>query len=180
MARPAQVMCTPSAALASHPPAARRSARALPPAPPNWRRGPGVVQTYYRSRSPNRSDSRVVLHGGVCPCCARRFKAAAPAGLEPGSPFGPNLRAFVLYLRFGQAIPFERLARLMRDLFGLEISEGALANLLQHSAQAFAAQASLIKRACCPARCWPPTRPACALARRPSGLGVHHADSAAS
>ncbi len=90
--------------------------------------------------------TRVVLHGGVCPCCAGRFKAAAPAGLEPGSPFGPNLRAFVLYLRFGQAIPFERLARLMRDLFGLEISEGALANLLQNSAPAFAAQTSLIKQ----------------------------------
>jgi transposase len=88
----------------------------------------------------------VVLHGGVCPCCAGRFKATAPAGLEPGSPFGPNLRAFVLYLRFGQAIPFERLARLMRDLFGLEISEGALAKLLQNSAPAFAAQTSLIKQ----------------------------------
>src|SRR5713226_1663359 len=68
--------------------------------------------------------TRVTLHGGVCPCCARRFKAAAPEGLEPGSPFGPNLRAFVLYLRFAQAIPFERLARLMFDLLGLEISEG--------------------------------------------------------
>lgn len=59
---------------------------------------------------------------------------------------GPNLRAFVLYLRFGQVIPFERLARLLRDLFGLEISEGALANLLEDSAPAFAAQTSLIKQ----------------------------------
>jgi transposase len=107
-----------------------------------------AVQTYDRIEIPEIAPdvTRVVLHGGVCPCCARRFKAAAPAGLEPGSPFGPNLRAFVLYLRFGQAIPFERLARLMRDLFGLEISEGALANLLQDSAPAFAAQTSLIKR----------------------------------
>ncbi len=40
--------------------------------------------------------TRVTLYGGVCSCCARRFKAAPPAGLEPGSPFGPNLRAFVL------------------------------------------------------------------------------------
>ena len=70
--------------------------------------------------------TRVTLHGGVCPCCRRRFRAAPPAGLAPGSPFGPNLRAFVLYLRFAQAIPFERLARLMSDLLGLEISEGAL------------------------------------------------------
>src|SRR5215207_6101287 len=40
--------------------------------------------------------TRVTLHGGTCPCCHERFKATPPAGLEPGSPFGPNLRAFVL------------------------------------------------------------------------------------
>ena len=89
--------------------------------------------------------TRVTLHGGVCPCCMRRFKAPAPAGLAPGSPFGPNLRAFVLYLRFAQAIPFERLARLMSDLLGLEISEGALANMLEASGSAFARQTSLIR-----------------------------------
>jgi transposase len=89
--------------------------------------------------------TRVVLHGGVCPCCRAKFKAAPPEGLEPGSPFGPNLRAFVLYLRFGQAIPFERLERLMRDLFGLEISEGALANMMEDAAPAFAAQTNRIK-----------------------------------
>jgi transposase len=107
-----------------------------------------AVQTYDRIEIPEIAPdvTRVVLHGGVCPCCAGRFKAAAPAGLEPGSPFGPNLRAFALYLRFGQAIPFERLTRLMRDLFGLEISEGALANMLRNSAPAFAVQTSLIKQ----------------------------------
>jgi len=89
--------------------------------------------------------TRVTLHGGVCPCCRQRFRAPPPAGLAPGSPFGPNLRAFVLYLRFAQAIPFERLARLMSDLLGLEISEGALANMLEASGGAFARQASLIR-----------------------------------
>src|SRR5271166_6345942 len=48
--------------------------------------------------------TRVSLYGGVCPCCAKRFKAEPPAGLEPGSPFGPNLRAFVVYLRSVQGI----------------------------------------------------------------------------
>ena len=89
--------------------------------------------------------TRVTLYGGVCPCCRHRFRATPPAGLAPGSPFGPNLRAFVLYLRFAQAIPFERLARLMSDLLGLEISEGALANMLEASGDAFARQASLIR-----------------------------------
>jgi transposase len=89
--------------------------------------------------------TRVVLHGGICPCCTRRFKAAPPAGLEPGSPFGPNLRAFAIYLRFAHAISFERLSRLMSDLLGVEISEGALVNILAASRSAFARQTSLIR-----------------------------------
>jgi transposase len=106
-----------------------------------------AVQTYDRIEIPEivPDVTRVTLHGGTCPCCHRRFKAAPPTGLEPGSPFGPNLRAFVLYLRFGQAIPFERLERLMSDLFGLAISEGALANMLRDSAPAFEAQTSRIR-----------------------------------
>jgi transposase len=30
--------------------------------------------------------TRVTLHGGICPCCAKRFKAQPPQGFEPGSP----------------------------------------------------------------------------------------------
>jgi transposase len=95
----------------------------------------GVVQTpvhsYDRIEIPEiRPDvTRVTLLGGMCPCCAKPFKAAPPAGLEPGSPFGPNLRAFAIYLRFTQAISFERLSRLLSDPFGLGISEGALVNM---------------------------------------------------
>jgi transposase len=89
--------------------------------------------------------TRVTLYGGTCPCCAKRFKAAAPTGLEPGSPFGPNLRAFALYLRFTQAISFERLSHLFSDLLGVDISEGALVNMFDDSRAAFARQASLIR-----------------------------------
>jgi transposase len=111
----------------------------------------GVAQrpahTYDRIEIPEiKPDvTRVILHGGVCPCCTKTFMAPAPAGLEPGSPFGPNLRTFVLYLRFTQAISFERLSRLCCDLLGLDISEGALVNMLDDSKLAFAAQASLIR-----------------------------------
>jgi transposase len=106
-----------------------------------------ALQAYDRIEIPEiKPDvTRVTLHGGVCPCCHARFKAAPPAGLEPGSPFGPNLRAFILYLRFGQAIPFERLERLMHDLFGLDVSEGALANMMEDSAPSFEAQMNRIK-----------------------------------
>ncbi len=89
--------------------------------------------------------TRVTRHGGVCPCCGKRFKAPAPADMAPGSPFGPNLRAFVIYLRFTQGIAFERLARLLSDLLGLDISEGALINMLAAARDAFSAQATAIR-----------------------------------
>ena len=106
-----------------------------------------ALQSYDRIEIPEiKPDvTRVTLHGGVCPCCAKRFKAAAPQGLEPGSPFGPNLRAFAIYLRASHAVSFERLARLMSDLLGLEISEGALVNILDDSRGAFAEQTNLIR-----------------------------------
>jgi len=63
--------------------------------------------------------TRVTLYGGVCPCCAKKFKAPPPIGLEPGSPFGPNLRAFVHYLRYDHAVSFERLERLSNEVVAL-------------------------------------------------------------
>jgi transposase len=90
--------------------------------------------------------TQVTLQGGVCPCCGKRFKAEAPEGLEPGSPFGPNLCALVIYLRSVQAIPLARLADVLFDLLGLRISEGAIVNILEASQDAFAAQTSRFKR----------------------------------
>jgi transposase len=55
------------------------------------------------------------------------------------------LRALVLYLRFTQGIGFERLSRLMSDMFGLPISEGALVNILLGARQRFAAASAAIR-----------------------------------
>jgi transposase len=80
---------------------------------------------------PVRPDvTRVRLFGGRCPCCGERATAEAPAGLEPGSPFGPSIAAMVVYLHYAHAIGMERLALLMDELFGLAISEGAISNIL--------------------------------------------------
>ena len=37
--------------------------------------------------------TRINRHRGVCPCCRRRVAAPPPEGFEPGSSFGPGLRA---------------------------------------------------------------------------------------
>jgi len=74
--------------------------------------------------------TRVHRHRGVCPCCARGFQAPVPEGLEPGSPFGPGIVALVLHLHITQAIGFQRLVKLMDEVFGVSLSEGAVANML--------------------------------------------------
>jgi len=74
--------------------------------------------------------TRIHCHRGVCPCCHRRVAAPVPEGFAPGSPFGPGLCALIIHLHVTQAIGFERLARLLAEVFGLTLSEGAIANIL--------------------------------------------------
>ncbi len=74
--------------------------------------------------------TRVHLFGGRCGCCGMRAVASAPAGLQPGSPFGHSVEAMVVYLHYTHAISLERLGTLMCEVFGLSISEGALCNIL--------------------------------------------------
>ena len=74
--------------------------------------------------------TRIHRRRGVCPCCHKRVAAPAPEGFAPGSPFGPGLCALIIHLHVTQAIGFERLARLLAEVFGLTLSEGAIANIL--------------------------------------------------
>jgi transposase len=89
--------------------------------------------------------TRVVLLGGTCACCKRRYKAAPPAGLAPGSPFGEKLRAAIVYLRMTHAVSIARLKALCRDLLGLDISEGALVDILKGAAAPVAETVGTIK-----------------------------------
>ena len=74
--------------------------------------------------------TRINRHRGVCPCCQKRIAAPAPEGFDPGSPFGPGLSALIIHLHVTQAISFQRLVWLMAEVFGVSISEGAIANIL--------------------------------------------------
>lgn len=89
--------------------------------------------------------TRVTLMGGTYPCGAKNFRAEPPADMPQGSPFGPNLGALVLYLRFTQGVALERLKRLLLDMFGLDVSEGTLVNMLDAAHEKFAAQVNLVR-----------------------------------
>jgi transposase len=74
-----------------------------------------------------------------CPQCSARVTAPLPAAAQ-GSPFGPRLHGLALYLKTFQAISFARLERMLSELFGVKVSQGALANMLKRSHAPFEAR----------------------------------------
>jgi transposase len=75
--------------------------------------------------------TRIELLGGRCRGCGGRFRAQSPEGMAPGSPFGPGIRTLLAYLHHSHHVSFEPLSRLSRELLGLTISEGAIANMFR-------------------------------------------------
>ena len=111
---------------------------------PEERQAP--VQVYDRVEIPpiKPDVTRVRLFGGRCACCGERAVASAPAGLEPGSPFGKSIEALVIYLHYAQAIGLERLRLVLAEIFGLSISEGALCNILARASAPLSTAANAI------------------------------------
>jgi transposase len=96
---------------------------------------------------PLRPDvTRVRLFGGRCACCGERVTAAAPVGLEPGSPFGQSIAALVVDLHYTHAIGMERLVTVMDEIFGLSISEGAISNILARAREPLLAATAAIEK----------------------------------
>lgn len=88
--------------------------------------------------------TRIHLHKGQCPCCKRRVVAQAPGDMPPGSPFGPGIVALVTYLHACQMVSYSRMTEVLDGLFGLKLSEGAIANMLARAQAPFAADAAAI------------------------------------
>jgi transposase len=80
-----------------------------------------------------------------CPVCGTTQTADYPAGLEPERVFGPRLEAVAHYLHLAHPLSYVRTQTLLGDLFGLDISLGALVNVVKRASGTFhdAAQAIL-------------------------------------
>src|SRR5579884_4407750 len=115
--------------------------------------------------------TRIHRHRGICPGCRRAFSAPPPAGLAPGSPFGPALCALLLPLHVTQAIGFERLSRLMDEVFGVAVSAGALANILARAEAPMIIAAEAVANRSAPARWSPRMRLRRGSGAKPGGSG---------
>jgi transposase len=69
-----------------------------------------------------------------CPHCQQITIAAFPAGVQAPIQYGPNVGATVVYLVQQQLLPLARTCEVMRDLLGVQMSEGTVCDLIKRCA----------------------------------------------
>ena len=85
-------------------------------------------------------------HEVVCPHCQSLNRASLPEGLEAERYFGPRLEATVVFLKHQQHLSYERIVVTLRELFGLELSEGGVASIIARAGERAAVAAAEIKQ----------------------------------
>jgi len=79
-----------------------------------------------------------------CPACGQTQTVDYPAGLEAERVFGPRLEAVVHYLHLAHPLSYVRVQDILHDLFGLDISLGALVNTVRRARDTFSTAAQTI------------------------------------
>ncbi len=82
-----------------------------------------------------------------CPSCQHITIAAFPAGVQAPIQYGPNVGATAVYLVEQQLLPLARACEVMRDLLGVQMSEGTVWELIKRCALALAPVEQQIKEA---------------------------------
>ena len=72
-------------------------------------------------------------YGTECPCCGEDQVVAPPVSLDMQRAFGARLEATVVYYRQEQHMSYVRTRAAMRDLHGVEISEGGIDKIMQRA-----------------------------------------------
>jgi transposase len=67
----------------------------------------------------------------LCPKCGNFQQSSYPEGVNTHIQYGSNVEAAIAYLSVYQYMPFKRLKECMQHFFGLEISQGSIANILE-------------------------------------------------
>lgn len=74
-------------------------------------------------------------HEVTCPTCGHTERGTLPAGLEADQHFGPRLEATVTYLQHQQHLSYERTQATLTDVFGVALSEGGQACIIERVGQ---------------------------------------------
>lgn len=67
----------------------------------------------------------------VCPGCGHTVRSEFPEGVNGEVSYGPNVQALVVYLCEEHAVSYQRIKRLLNDMFHIDMSEGTIDNIVQ-------------------------------------------------
>jgi transposase len=96
------------------------------------------------------TEHRVHVHS--CPQCGNRTQAAFPAGVAAPVQYGPRICAMVVYLLHGHFLPEDRLAELMRDLFGVSVVPATIARMSRCCANRLQSFVEAVRQEVCRAK----------------------------
>jgi transposase len=69
-------------------------------------------------------------HSGWCPGCQKMYEAPLPPAIERGGLIGPSLTTWIAYLKAACHASFSTVRKFLRDVVGVTISRGQLANII--------------------------------------------------
>ncbi len=70
------------------------------------------------------------LYSKVC-TCGNRTRGAFPPHVRASLSYGPGIESLVAYLSVRQYLPYGRIAELLRDSYGVDLSPGTIAGMLR-------------------------------------------------
>ena len=81
-----------------------------------------------------------------CPRCGQQNKAEFPSGVSQPVQYGPRIKAQMVYFNQYHFVALERVAEIMADLYGQNVSEGTIVSAGQRIAQQVSPVNELVKQ----------------------------------
>src|SRR6266849_10027870 len=87
-----------------------------------------------------------------CPVCWHLTRAPFPAAVSAPAQYGTSIQTVATYLVEGQSVPYARASQLLRELLGVQLSEGSIASFVKTCHQHLAPVEKELKAALVKAR----------------------------
>jgi transposase len=85
------------------------------------------------------------VYSQTCPVCGKTTIACFPRGVDHYVQYGDTFRSIIVCLNQGHFIPYDRLAKISRDILGVPVSTGALVNMVSECGQSLIDSMAYIK-----------------------------------
>src|ERR1039458_7970149 len=85
------------------------------------------------------------VYSKTCPVCGKPTTASFPQGVDHYIQYGDTFRSIIVCLNQGNYVPYDRLARISHDIFGVPVSNGTLVNIIHKCGQSLKDSMAYIK-----------------------------------